>query len=131
MYNWKKYIGIISLYRLSNLRLKIPGTYRKIISRPAQLSWRWIVDNAPELAGERVASVDSAACSSARECTDAHVGRDNLQERPQLPPEETSGSTECTAGGRSLELSFSLPTASYATMLLRELMKRMPSPPQS
>ena len=117
-------------YRLCHLRLKIPGTYRKIISRPAQLSWRWVVDSTAcfnELAGERVASIDSTPCSSAREGTNAHMGRENLPEGPQLSSAEMNGSTECFTGGRYLELSFTLPAASYATMLLRELMKTMPS----
>ncbi len=84
---------------MPRLGLNSSGAYRKLMSYPKQLSWRRCERPLP-VPGPT--AIDSTIASEGKTSGEEILADD---------------------GGKSVELSFSLSKASYATVLLRELMK--------
>jgi len=78
--------------------ISMPGAYRRIVQRPADLTWEFFRYSDPT---DPLAQTDLAA----------------LRNEP-LPQGDATGSM------RAVVLSFMLPSSTYATMLLRELTKQ-------
>jgi len=91
---------------MSRLGINFAGTYRKLISRPKQLSWKWLV---PEITPSQPAA---AVQVIATELTSDVPIKHDTNDRPP-----------CDGPRNILELCFSLDKSCYATVLLRELMK--------
>ena len=85
--------------------MHIPGSYRRLIAYPKQLSWRWVPLN---------------------ELATPSKFRDSIGPGAAMLSQQTVGERE---GGKktaalAVELSFSLESNCYATILLREVMKQ-------
>ena len=95
------------LCRINGLRMHIPGSYRRLITYPKQLSWQWVPPNelAMRFRGSR---------------------RDNIGPGAAMLNQQAEGEKEGgkTAAGPAVELSFSLESNCYATVFLREVMKQ-------
>ena len=105
--------------RLRRLGLKCPGAYRRIIAQPSQLSWRWIDSTTISKASVVGRSSSEEACGSMPIHKEAHNPRED---------QEAFGD-HCNGERGNLELTFSLPPSTYATVMLRELMKVEPVRP--
>ena len=93
------------LCRINTLRMHLPGSYRRLIAYPKQLSWRWVPPN-------KLATPSKF--------------RDSIEPGAAMLSQQTVGEKE---GGKktaapAVELSFSLETNCFATVLLREIMKQ-------
>eukprot|EP00884_Botryococcus_braunii_P001789 jgi/Botrbrau1/11610/Bobra.0209s0001.1 len=87
----------------------LPGTYRRIVHRPNDLTWRLL----------SYADPDQDLVPS--DLTDV------LKRSPPTPVEVLPGEGLQEGRRLALELCFSLPPGSYATMLVRELTKQCSS----
>lgn len=94
---------------------QLPGAYRHLIYRPADMEWELLRYDAPNA---ELAVTDLQLLEHKRRCAAAAAADSKLP-----PPLAPAG---ITPGGRhiALRLSFTLPTSSYATMLIRELTKQ-------
>lgn len=107
--------------------MHLPGSYRRLIAHPKQLSWKWL--DSPKI--NPLPSLTNSFTSHTAQKTDST----GMYSQPEL---DSSGSTslntqECASKDMpnsdkdqpDLEISFSLEKACYATVLLRELMKQV------
>ena len=93
--------------------MHLPGSYRRLIAYPKQLSWRWVPPNELARLGRRDIIGTGATTSSS---TAASVNQ-------SVAMGERDGGKD-TAAAAAVELSFSLENSCYATVFLREVMKQ-------
>ena len=96
------------LCRINALRMHIPGSYRRLIAYPKQLSWRWVPPS------------ELVAPPKFRD----NVGPGTVLLNQQQTTGERDGGKKAAASAPAMELSFSLETNCFATVFLREVMKQ-------
>ena len=96
------------LYRINALRMHIPGSYRRLIAYPKQLSWRWVPPS------------ELVAPPKFRD----NIGPGTILLNQQQTTGERDGGKNTAASAPAMELSFSLETNCFATVFLREVMKQ-------
>lgn len=98
------------------------GGYRRVVHRPVDLAWRMVRYDDPD-AGLTLTPMDEVA---------AHEGRSKASPAAKPPPVPGSGphgsdGDDAVVEGQgrflALQLAFTLPPSTYATMLTRELLK--------
>lgn len=102
--------------RIYGLRMHLPGSYRRLIAYPKQLSWRWVPPNELATPGRSRDIVETGATT-----------RPNNSKAASTTVDQSVGVGERGGGentAAAVELSFALESSCYATVFLREIMKQ-------
>ena len=120
---------------MSRLGIHHAGTYRKLISYPKQLSWKWLErdfnpSKTVKCTTNRGLSPGSDLLAPKELKQEANQsGEEELQASKDVSVascKDTGGDVGSQVDESSVEMCFSLDTSCYATVMLRELMKVEP-----
>ncbi|XP_070559146.1 pseudouridylate synthase PUS7L-like [Ptychodera flava] len=117
-------------FRISSLKLNIPGDYRKLLARPKHLTWSFVSDISKN--GGTDGSLQRVErCEDSREpdvqknavsFANSSCERSKSSEPKGACQSELSGEEKLNTN--AIKISFDLQPSSYATMCLREILKK-------
>ena len=106
--------------------MHLPGSYRKLIAHPKQLSWKWLEPPKLNPAPSQASSYSSCGPSALKtESTDLHVQSERQSISSCVSDKDCTSEDVSKQSHPNLEISFTLEKSCYATVLLRELMKHV------